>query len=674
MTILNRIYSPVFRCLLDGKSNRLSNFRCAFTLTRSLFRPDETLLTTTTPTAKATDCGANSGTITMKVLNVAEKNDAAKNLANIMSRGSARKREGMSKFNKIYEFDHELPLFGHCQMVMTSVSGHLLEEDFAEQYRRWYSCSPAELFDAPLVRRVSKDMEGIKRTLHREIAGCQLLIIWTDCDREGENIGFEIIEVCRERRSNIRVLRARFSEITFGAINNAINNLVEPNEQASNAVWVRRELDLRIGAAFTRFQTLLLQKLAKDLESQVISYGPCQFPTLGFVVERYRQIKRFVPHPFWYLDVRVARGTASVNFIWDRFRLFDLNICMAMYSKILQDPRAHVVNVNSKTKTHWRPQPMDTVTLEKLASSKLRITAKKTMQIAEKLYTSGFISYPRTETNIFPSNLNLKPPVEAQAHDPQWGDFAQRVLQEGIRPRQGKKTDNAHPPIYPIKAANDLAGDEKKVYELIVRHFLACVSQDAVGFETTVKIVINEEGFHASGLVILDRNYLEVYPYVTWTSKEMPEFRMGEIFVPDEMFMREGKTTPPRLLTESDLISLMEKHGIGTDATHADHIETIKVRGYVELTNDKRFLPRTLGLGLVEGYEAMEFFDLSRPKLRAAQERDLQAICDGEKNHETVRREQIAAYRQIFIDAQLRKGALTNKVRQSLNEQISIRA
>lgn len=142
--------------------------------------------------------------------------------------------------------------------------------------------------------------------------------------------------------------------------------------------------------------------------------------------------------------------------------------------------------------------------MEKLGSRKLRINAKETMKIAEKLYTSGYISYPRTETNIFPKEMDLRPLVEMQVRffyfphknltlltdfklelktvDGSWGAFAQRVLDEGITPRQGKKSDQAHPPIHPTKyvALNNLENEkERKIYEFIVRHFLACVSKDA---------------------------------------------------------------------------------------------------------------------------------------------------------------------------------------------------
>lgn len=114
---------------------------------------------------------------------------------------------------------------------------------------------------------------------------------------------------------------------------------------------------------------------------------------------------------------------------------------------------------------------------------------------------------------------------------------------------------------------------------------------------------------------------MEVYIYEKWTDKELPHFQEGEIFRPTRIEMVESQTSPPNLLTEADLIALMEKHGIGTDATHAEHIETIKQRMYVGVQEGK-FVPGQLGMGLVEGYDSMGF-EMSKPNLRAELEADL---------------------------------------------------
>ncbi|GFR23680.1 DNA topoisomerase 3-alpha [Trichonephila clavata] len=585
----------------------------------------------------------------VRVLNVAEKNDAAKSIAEIMSRGGFRRRDGRSVYNKIYEFNYNI-FNQNCQMIMTSVSGHLLNIEFTGAYKSWQLCNPVVLFEAPIVTQCLPDYEGIKLTLESEVRSCQYLIIWTDGDREGENIGFEIIEVCKKVKPNIQVFRARFSEITPQAIARACSNLVPPDQRMSDAVNVRRELDLRIGAAFTRFQTLRLKKVFPGvLANQLISYGSCQFPTLGFVVERYKQVQAFIPEAFWKLRVTHKKDDITTDFTWKRGRLFDHTACLVLYQICLEHCFAKVIDVKSRNKNKWRPQPLDTVEFEKLASRKLRINAKEAMTIAEKLYTKGYISYPRTETNIFPKELNLTSLVEQQLEDPNWGAFAQRVLEWGPNPRQGNKTDNAHPPIHPTKYVDTLQGKDKAVYELIVRHFLACVSKDAEGRETTVEIDINNERFAVNGLMITARNYLDVYPYDKWNAKIIGEYSLNEIFEPSAVEMDEGETTAPNLLTEADLIGLMEKHGIGTDATHAEHIETIKSRLYVGLNEGGRFIPGELGMGLVEGYDLMGLH-LSKPNLRAELEADLKRISEGTRDPKVVLREQIAKYKEYFLE------------------------
>ncbi|VVC89065.1 unnamed protein product [Leptidea sinapis] len=436
----------------------------------------------------------NKCTETMKYLNVAEKNDAAKNIALHLSRGTSKRREGLSQYNKIYEF--EANVFGQkCQMVMTSVSGHLLGLEFVGAYKNWQSCNPLTLFDAPVFKYCPENYEKIK----------------VNCDREGENIGFEIIDVCSAVKNNLNIYRAKFSEITSVSVSRALQNLGRPDKNISDAVDVRQELDLRIGAAFTRFQTLRLQKVfPSKLAQSLVSYGSCQFPTLGFVVERYRAVENFVLH----------------------------DICT-------ENPQAKVTDVKTKPKSKWRPLPLDTVELEKSASRKLKINAKETMRLAEKLYTQGLISYPRTETNEFPKEMNLGQLVGLQTEDPNWGGFAQNILDSGgPTPRQGNKRN------------------EQKLYEFIVRSFLACCSKDAQGQETTVTINVANEIFSASGLMITARNYLEVYPYDKWSSKEIHVYQVGQTFNPTSIDLLDGNTSPPNLLTEADLIALMEKHGI----------------------------------------------------------------------------------------------------------------
>ena len=323
---------------------------------------------------------------------------------------------------------------------------------------------------------------------------------------------------------------------------------------------------------------------------------------MGFVVERSKSIQGFHSEPFWKIKVTHEERGCKVEFHWKRVSLFEEVAVQILAEKCQDSPTARVLECKSKPKNKWRPLPLDTVELEKQGSRKLRLTAKETIAAAEKLYTAGLISCPRTETNIFPKELQLAPLVEAQQHDNRWGEFAGQVLANGgPRPRVGKKSDQAHPPIHPLKAAGNLQGNEAKVYEFVTRHFLACVSADALGKETTVRIDIAEEEFVGQGLTVIQRNYLEVYIYERWSDKEILDYEGIQEFEPTSIDVVEGHTEPPKLLTEADLIALMDKHGIGTDATHAEHIETVKSREYVFVEGGDKLVPGKLAMALVDG-------------------------------------------------------------------------
>ncbi|KAK6102024.1 DNA topoisomerase family protein [Brugia pahangi] len=609
--------------------------------------------------------------ISMRALFVAEKNDAAKSIAAILSRGTSTRRDGRSRFNKIYQFTANVGQNPGCHVAMTSVSGHLLQHDFPSSFKNWTETPIKVLFDVNVQKSTIPGMEDVRATLIEEIQKSDLLVIWTDCDREGEAIGAEVVSVCSQVNRNLDVYRARFSEITSAAVNRALNNLVRIDQRLVDAVECRSELDLRIGAAFTRLQTLHLRNNFTSIfrDKNIVSYGSCQFPTLGFIVERYKAIKEFISETFWKISMKHMRDDILVEFFWDRQRLFDHNIVQVLLDDCEEAGEARVLSVITKPKSKWRPVALDTVELEKLAVRKLKFSAKETMVVAERLYNKGYISYPRTETNKFPKDMNLNIYVQQQTVSGEWGDFAQEIAIRGPNPRNGSKTDEAHPPIHPLKfaTANELIGLEWSLYEFIVRHFLACLSVDAKGQETKVQVRVGNENFTTSGLIVEDYGYLNVYKYDKWSDKILPSYRENELITSYQLQITEGQTQPPQLLNEADLIALMDKYGIGTDATHAEHIETIKTRQYAALNNDGRFIPGYIGLALVDGYDQMGYA-MSKPHMRADLESQLKLICLGQRNRDDVLKEQIARYREIFEQAEDKVEMLSNALRQYLNQ------
>jgi DNA topoisomerase-3 len=162
----------------------------------------------------------------MKILCVAEKPSIAKSISGILASGNGlNSRPGKDKYCRNFEFQYRMPpgrnfglraagsSDGMVEMVVTSVKGHLMSQDFTESHRKWTSCSPSALFSAPIETYVSKECTQVAQNLKSEARNADVLMIWTDCDREGEHIGTEVVKVCRQANSRIEVKRAKFSAI-----------------------------------------------------------------------------------------------------------------------------------------------------------------------------------------------------------------------------------------------------------------------------------------------------------------------------------------------------------------------------------------------------------------------------------------------------------------------------
>ncbi|KAL2201373.1 DNA topoisomerase [Corynascus similis CBS 632.67] len=658
-----------------------------------------------------------------RILCVAEKPSISKAVTGHLSGGHYQTSNTRDTHIKNYTFDFDFGApWGHCSVTMTAVKGHLTAVDFPGEYKQWEYPPPDRLFDAPITTTIHSDNKSIAKNIEDQARYATALVIWTDCDREGEHIGGEIRDAARKGNPRIQVKRARFSNVERAHILSAARRLTALDDRQVDAVSARIELDLRIGYAFTRFLTLNLRPLGGPLSKLTLSYGSCQFPTLGFVVDRYFRVKNFVPEAFWAIKVMHERDGIQVNFNWSRHRLFDRMSVVILYERCLAARTARVTKVQEKPTKKWKPLPLTTVELQKMATRFLRMSGQQAMTVAEKLYNKGFISYPRTETDRFDKGMDLRALVRKQTQDGRWGPFAQALVDGAFQqPRQGRHDDKAHPPIHPIAYAAPAALDdsEKRIYELVTRRFLACCSEDARGMATDVEMLYGDETFAAHGVIVLERNYLDVYPYENWTGTvQLPRFAVGERFEPTEAMLTEGKTSAPGYLTEADLIALMDANGIGTDATMAEHIEKIQERQYVQTvvrrgggnqTVDdeeavpppaargggrgrgrggrggrggaaarggrggggvREFIPTSLGVALIEGFDRMHFeTSLGKPFLRKEMELKMKAICEGRSTKQAVLHESLSEYRQVYEQSKAELNILKAACRQYVFQQ-----
>lgn len=577
----------------------------------------------------------------MAILNIAEKPSVAKSISRVLSASSTTTR-GMHKYCPNIHFETVFES-RRVKMVFTSVLGHLFELGF-EQEGRWKDTDPRDLFDSEIRRQVNPDHAMVVENIKKLALKADMVIIWTDCDREGENIASQIESVVMSV-ADVEVKRARFMAISSAEIEHALNNLTDINYKEAEAVEARKELDLRIGSAFTRIQTVSYNK------GNVLSFGPCQIPTLNFVVQRHYQVQNFIPERFYTLENAVLSkdGLRSV-FRWKRSSIFDKN-CVVHFYNLMYEGRAVVTDKTVSRREKCRPPPLRTVEFQKVCSSYYKMDSHRIMEVAEKLYNNGYISYPRTETDSFGRGFGFSAIVDKLKDDCKVGDYASSFTLK--LPRSGSNNDQAHSPIYPLRSGSGLQGDERKVYEFVARRFLGCVSENARGVETeyTMEISFEKDGkrrseeFVCKGLNITERNYLDVYVYDRWESSEVGDFEVGA-GVENNLEIRDGKTTKPEYLSESDLISLMDKNGIGTDATIHEHIQKIQTRGYAK-KEKFRFKPLELGINLIRAYNTIGL-PISEPTLRRSLEENLKKVCGGEKNKDALVAEEISEHKDIY--------------------------
>ncbi|KAF4532850.1 hypothetical protein B566_EDAN001453 [Ephemera danica] len=481
-------------------------------------------------------------------LMVAEKPSLAASLASILSNGRSTSRKSINSACSVHEWNGNFRNES-VRFLMTSVCGHVMTLDFISKYNNWDRVDPAELFSCPTEKKEAVPKLKMPALLGKEAKGCDYLILWLDCDKEGENICFEVMSaVSDSMRKDIKA---------------AMNSLGKPNENEARSVDARQELDLRIGCAFTRFQTRFFQGKYGDLDASLISYGPCQTPTLGFCVL-----------------VQTADGRETC-LEWERVRCFEKEVAMMFLA-------------------------LNTVELMRVASSGLGMGPHHAMQIAERLYTQGYISYPRTETTSYPENFDLHEVLRQQQHNSDWGAEVREILATGLnRPKKGKDAGD-HPPITPMRPASrsELDGDAWRLYDYITRHFIATVSRDCTYLSTTVTFEIGSETFKSTGKTLLDPGFTSIMHWQAFSKNEVvPKFSEGDVVQIQEAKLQECQTCPPDYLTESELITLMEKHGIGTDASIPVHINNICQRNYVTVGSGRRLVPTTLGIVLVHGYQ-----------------------------------------------------------------------
>lgn len=552
--------------------------------------------------------------------------------------------------------------------IVTWALGHLVTladpEQYDEQYKTWNMDTLPMLpehWKLVVIKQTGRQFHAVKELIFRKDVSD--IIIATDAGREGELVARWILDKAGNQKP---LKRLWISSVTDKAIREGFQNLRpgKSYEPLYRAAVARAQSDWVVGINATRALTCKY--------NAQLSCGRVQTPTLAMIAAREEEIRTFKPVPYYGLKAAVG----GITFTWTdarsgSSRSFDKDRIQAI--KQASAPSLLVTDVRKKLKKTFAPALYDLTALQREANQKFGFSAKQTLNIMQRLYENHkVLTYPRTDSRYLTTDIvpTLKERLKACAVGP-YSKFAGRLSMQKLQASKSFVNDSRvsdHHAIIPTEQfvqLDHMSNEERKIYDLVVRRFLAVLSPACEYEETSISGTIGEERFSAKGNFIKSAGWREVYEsgytdgededeeQTTFSQISLPDVQKGETLPVTALTITEGKTKPPACFTEGTLIAAMEnpvkylKHkdkdvvktlgetgGLGTVATRADIIEKLfnsflmeKKGNEIHITSKGKQL-----LSLVPS-------DLKSPELTASWEMRLQAIAKGKESDKTFMKE-----------------------------------
>lgn len=583
---------------------------------------------------------------------IAEKNIAANRIAQILSgkgKVSAKKEGGVN----VYQFDDKTSI---------GLRGHVVEVDFVEGYTNWRSEErpPRSLIDAGTVKRPTEP--AIVKLIQKVAKKANRVTIATDFDTEGELIGKEAYELVRAANAKVHIDRARFSAITKEEIDRAFSETTDLDFDLAAAGEARQVVDLIWGASLTRFISLA----AKRGGGNILSVGRVQSPTLAMIVDREKEIDAFIPEPYWEIGLTTIKDGDTIQARHANGRFTEKAVAEAAYEGT-KDPLL-VTEVKEGKRVDRAPTPFDTTGLI-VAAARIGYSAANTMRVAEELYMNGYISYPRTDNTIYPPSLNLDNILKTLEKT----KFLQEVLwvQKNRRktPTQGKKSSTDHPPIHPSGVATpEQLGENWKLYELVVRRFLATLSPDAEWATMRISLDASGQPYVATGSRLTTPGWRTVYTYSDAKDTVLPVVKSGEKLKIATKDLEEKETQPPPRYSQSKLIQVMEELGLGTKSTRHEVIQKLISRKYIE-GNPLR--PTLVGRAVTESLEA-HASTITRPDMTRTLEEEMEEIKVRKKSREGVIDSSRTMLHKVFDELEPNQEVIGQEIMGQADEELTI--
>lgn len=502
---------------------------------------------------------------------ITEKPSAAQKIANALADSKATKRsvDGVA----YYELQHK-----GKDVTITCAVGHLYTVE--QKGGKGWTYPVFDIHWVPSYEK--KGSEFTKKYLNqikRLAKNAKSFTVATDYDIEGEVIGLNVIRyACKQKDAK----RMKYSTLTK-------DELVTSFEKASKHLdWgqahageARHFLDWLYGINLSRALTLSIKNSTGRYKT--MSAGRVQGPALKIIVDKEKEIGKFISKPYWELEMLYMKGKKKLSAMHKTNKFWDKKDA----DKVLKTTKGHhalVSSISTTEKIVQPPVPFDLTSMQIEAYRCLGYSPKRTLELAQELYIAGYTSYPRTSSQKLPPSLGYTKIMNALAKQSQYAPLVKSVTSLGpLKPNEGKAADPAHPAIYPTGIApKNLGAQQTKMYDLIVKRFLSTFGPIAKRQTMTILLDVNKEPFVTKGSKTTVKGWHEYYaPYVKLDEVELPSFEKGEQCSVKEIIQHEKETQPPKRYTEASIIRELEKRNLGTKATRAAIVDALFQRKYI---------------------------------------------------------------------------------------------
>jgi len=482
-----------------------------------------------------------------------------------------------------------------------------------------------------------------------------------DFDVEGSLIGYMILKHALAG-ADATAKRMKFSTLTPEELRHAYEHMLPQLDfPLVNAGLCRHEVDWLYGINLSRALTESARKSSGRYAT--LSTGRVQGPTLRFVVEREQEIETFVPVPHWEIraNVEIDEETLHAEFEVEKY---GIKAEAERVAAVSDGKEGSVEDIESKTSVVAPPFPFDLSWLQAEAYRHFGMAPRQSAAVAERLYLDALISYPRTSSQKLPPWIDYRGLLQRLSENPNYERQAAALLGiEELHPSEGKKVDPAHPAVYPtgVLPKRSLEPGEFKVYDLIVKRFMATFGQPATRETIKATIRVNGLKFYLRGSRITAAGWIDFYkPYARFEDVTIPPVSKGTGVKFLSVKAVEKFSQPPPRYNPSSLLREMEKNEIGTKATRAETIEILFRRAYIKrdrieatplgvqiVSVLEKYCPRVLDVSFTRELEAMmDNIELGKEEKQSVVDeaiRHLKPIIDELKAHEQEIGEQLSS-------------------------------